>query len=177
MSTSSTSPAAACRVVVIGGGMVAHRFVEALRDGTESGRVAVTVVAEEPRAPYDRVALTSYFTGRDPESLSLGDRAFWRAPGVTLRTAATAAAIDRAQRTVTLADGAVLPYDELVLATGSSAFVPPVRGHDLDGCFVYRTIDDVASLRGYVEGLRREHPERPVRGVVVGGGLLGLEAA
>lgn len=176
-STPSSSTGRPRRVVVVGGGMVAHRFVEAMRPGTDSGAVLLTVLAEEPRAPYDRVALTSYFTGRDPESLSLGDRAFWDAPGVTLRTATAATALDREARTVTLAGGDRLDYDHLVLATGSYPFTPPVKGNDAEGCFVYRTIDDVASLRGYVEALRRDAPDRPVHGVVVGGGLLGLEAA
>ncbi|NNG38787.1 nitrite reductase large subunit [Flexivirga sp. ID2601S] len=164
-------------VVVIGGGMVAHRFVEALRSRDESGRWQVTVVAEEPRPPYDRVALTTYFTGRDPEDLHLGDDALWQDPKVSLRKGIRAVAIDRDGRHVTLATGETLAYDHLVLATGSYAAVPPVEGSDLQGCFVYRTIDDVAALRGYVEALRREHPDRPVRGAVVGGGLLGLEAA
>ena len=179
--TSSTTPSPSGstprQVIVVGGGMVAHRFVEAMRPGTDSGELDVTVLAEEPRAPYDRVALTTYFTGRDPESLSLGDREFWDAPGVTLRTATTVTSIDRAARTVTLADGEQLAYDHLVLATGSYAFTPPIKGNDTEGCFVYRTIDDVASLRGYVEQLRRDEPDREINGVVVGGGLLGLEAA
>ena len=175
--TPTGSGSTARQVVVIGGGMVAHRFVEALQPGTEAGDFQVTVLAEEPRAPYDRVALTTYFTGRDPESLSLGDRAFWNAPGVTLRTATTATSIDRAEQTVTLTDGEQLAYDHLVLATGSYAFTPPIKGNDTEGCFVYRTIDDVASLRGYVEQLRKEDLAREINGVVIGGGLLGLEAA
>ncbi|WP_134322814.1 nitrite reductase large subunit NirB [Cumulibacter soli] len=173
----TTNTHGARRIVVIGGGMVAHRFVEAIRPGTASGELEVTVLADEPRAPYDRVALTTYFTGRDPQSLSLGDREFWNADGVRLRTSCRATAIDRASRQITLQDGAQLGYDHLVLATGSYAFTPPIKGNDIDGCFVYRTIDDVASLRGYVEELRKEDPDRVLNGVVIGGGLLGLEAA
>src|SRR6186713_2778970 len=140
-------------IVVVGGGMVAHRFVEALRARDEAGRYRVTVCAEEPRRPYDRVALTSYFTGRHPEDLELGDRALWDDPLVTLKRDHRIVGVDREARTVTAADSSVLTYDHLVLATGTYAWMPPLKGSDLPGVFVYRTIDDVAAIRGYVEGL------------------------
>ncbi|MDN5716564.1 MAG: FAD-dependent oxidoreductase, partial [Janibacter sp.] len=171
-----TAPTAQQRLVIIGGGMVARRLVDALRARDGEGRWAVTLLAEEPRAPYDRVALTSYFTGREPEDLALGGQELWDDPLVTLRRGVRAEAIDRAARTVTTSTGQVLDYDALVLATGSYAAVPPVPGKDLRGAFVYRTIDDVADLRAFVEQ-RRGEVDRPVRGAVVGGGLLGLEAA
>ncbi|MBD9697973.1 nitrite reductase large subunit [Flavimobilis sp. GY10621] len=164
------------RVVVVGGGMVAQRFVEALRDRDDAGRHHVTVLAEEPRAPYDRVALTSYFSGRDPEALALGDPALWQDPLVRLVRGDAVTRVDRDARTVMTASGRTFPYDELVLATGSDAAVPPIEGNDLPGVFVYRTIDDVAALRGWVEE-RAAAASRPVRGAVIGGGLLGLEAA
>lgn len=168
-------------LVVVGGGMVAHRLVEALRDRDTDGAWRVTVVAEEPRAPYDRVALTSYFSGRNPEDLSLGTPDLWEHPLVRLVRDTRVTAIDRDARTVTARRNdtdheTVLHYDALVLATGSSAAVPPVEGTDLPGVFVYRTVDDVAALRGWVEE-RAARWKRPVRGAVVGGGLLGLEAA
>ncbi|KGM10867.1 nitrite reductase large subunit NirB [Cellulomonas bogoriensis] len=179
----TTQPATAQRpttgdrhVVVVGGGMVAQRLVEALRDRDSTGTWHVTVLAEEPRAPYDRVALTSYFEGRDPEALALGDPALWKDPLVTLVRDALVVDIDRQARTVRAADGRTWAYDELVLATGSRAFVPPFPGTDLPGVFVYRTIDDVAALRGWVEQAS-ERLGRPARGAVIGGGLLGLEAA
>ncbi len=156
--------------------MAAHRLVEALVDRDGGRTWQVTLLAEEPRAPYDRVALTSYFTGRDPDDLALGDPGLWSKPGVALRRGLAATAIDRDARTVTTADGEVLGYDALVLATGSSAFVPPIKGHDLPGAFVYRTLDDVAELRGWVERLRGSR-QPGLRGAVIGGGLLGLEAA
>jgi nitrite reductase (NADH) large subunit len=156
--------------------MVARRLVDALRSRDTEGRWAVTLLCEEPRAPYDRVALTSYFTGRDPDDLALGGQELWDDPMVTLRRGVAATTIDRDARTVATSDGRTLPYDSLVLATGSYAAVPPVPGHDLRGAFVYRTIDDVADLRAFVEA-RRRHVGRPLRGAVVGGGLLGLEAA
>lgn len=179
-------------VVVVGGGMVAHRFVEAFTARLDGSGQAwhITVLAEEPRAPYDRVHLTSYFDGRDPAALALGDPGLWLRGDVTLRRGETVVALDRQAQTVTTQwtggkRGRTYGYDELVLATGSSAFVPPVQGRDLSGCFVYRTLDDVAELRQYVETLRDPRsgtgstsgPGGRVRGAVIGGGLLGLEAA
>ncbi|GAB2571018.1 nitrite reductase large subunit NirB [Kribbella endophytica] len=182
-------------LVVVGGGMVAHRLVEALRSRDTGVEWRITVLAEEPRLPYDRVALTSYFSGRDPHDLSLGEPELWDDPAVTLRKGVAVASLDVEAKTVRTTRDEVIAYDELVLATGSSAFVPPVKNSDAQGCFVYRTIDDVAALRTYVERLRTEREAqgeaplrlglggqagrepRPVHGVVVGGGLLGLEAA
>lgn len=177
LATPHPEPATGPRhLVVVGGGMVAHRLVEALRDRDAAGTWRATVLAEEPRLPYDRVALTTYFSGRDPEDLSLGDGSLWADPLVTLRKGTPATTIDREARTVTDDLGRVEHYDALVLATGSAAFVPPVPGADLPGAFVYRTLDDVAALRYCVDERSRELG-RQVRGAVVGGGLLGLEAA
>lgn len=172
-------------VVVVGGGMVAQRFVEALRARDDAGAWRVTVFAEEPRKPYDRVGLTRYFEVRDAEELTLGDPALWDDPLVDLHRDCKVTSIDREARTVTDRLGRVHAYDELVLATGSSAAMPPIPGNDLPGVFVYRTIDDVAALRGWVEAKREAGRvetrggvvEKPVRGAVIGGGLLGLEAA
>ena len=143
-------------LVVVGGGMVAQRLVEALRDRDAAGAWRITVLAEEPRRPYDRVALTSYFSGRDADDLALGDPALWDDPLVTLVRDDAVVALDRAARTVTTTRGRTEHYDHLVLATGSSAWVPPLEGADLPGVFVYRTVDDVAALRGYVEKLSQD---------------------
>ncbi|CAL9350000.1 Nitrite reductase [NAD(P)H] [Nocardiopsis dassonvillei] len=154
-------------LVVIGNGMVGHRLVEALRDRDAAGHWHITVVGEEPRAAYDRVALSSYFDGATAEDLSLGDLS---GPAVDVHVSERATAIDRATRTVTTATGRTLAYDRLVLATGSAPFVPPVPGHDLPGCHVYRTIEDLDAITAAARGGART-------GVVIGGGLLGLEAA
>ena len=106
------------QLVVIGGGMVGRRLIDALRARDEAGEWAVTLLCEEPRAPYDRVALTSYFTGRDPEDLALGGQEIWDDPLVTIRRGVAATGIDREARTVATSDGRTLAYDSLVLATG-----------------------------------------------------------
>ncbi|WP_435872634.1 nitrite reductase large subunit NirB [Microbispora rosea] len=150
------------RLVVVGHGPTAHRLIETLFGRGFGG--TVTVFGEEPRPAYDRVALTSYLSGRSVEDLT------YPVPdGVTLRTGVRVTAIDRANRIVTTDAGDSEPYDVLVLATGSAPFVPPVPGRDLPGCFVYRTIDDLDAIRDASRDARA--------GVVIGGGLLGLEAA
>ncbi|WP_084077898.1 nitrite reductase large subunit NirB [Demequina sp. NBRC 110057] len=164
------------KIVVVGAGMVAQRFVQSLRTSDAEGRFDVEVIGEEAYAPYDRVALTSFFSKAGPEDLLLGDQALWDDPAVTLRRDTRAVAIDRDAATVTLADGEALAYDHLVMATGSSAWAPPLPGIDLPGVFMYRTLDDVARMRDWVRS-RQAIVGRPVRGAVIGGGLLGLEAA
>lgn len=163
------------RLVVVGAGMVTQRLVEALDARGATQTWDIEVFGEESRPPYDRVALTSFFSDRDPEDLLLGDQDLWRRSGIRLHRNAQVTEIDRAAKTVR-AINRTISYDSLVLATGSYAFVPPVKGSDLPGSFVYRTVDDVAELRAWVLD-RSEKLGRQVRGVVVGGGLLGLEAA
>ena len=153
-------------VVVVGHGMVGHRFVEALTTRDEQRRFRVTVLSEEPRPAYDRVALSSMFDGADEAALRLppldGSR-------VDLRLGVSALSADRARRIVSTSAGEALRYDELVLATGSYPFVPPIPGHDAPGCFVYRSLGDLDAIRSAAAPARA--------GVVIGGGLLGLEAA
>ncbi|MET7948651.1 nitrite reductase large subunit NirB [Micromonospora sp. NPDC005324] len=151
-------------LVVIGNGMVGQRFVDALRARDPQGNWRVTVLAEEGRPAYDRVRLSAYFDGVSESELNL------HTPhdGVRLRLGEPATAIDRDRQVVTTAGGEYR-YDALVLATGSYAFVPPVAGTELPGVFVYRTLDDLAAIRAYARGRRV--------GAVIGGGLLGLEAA
>nr|WP_229820095.1 nitrite reductase large subunit NirB [Streptomyces abikoensis] len=150
--------------------MVGQRFLEALHERTgTAGRFTVTVLADEPRPAYDRVHLTSAFSGTTAEELSLCPPDFLTTHGIDLRLGDPAVAVDRPARTVTTASGSSVPYDTLVLATGSYPFVPPVPGHDADGCHVYRTLEDVAAIRADAARART--------GAVIGGGLLGLEAA
>ncbi|WP_037316421.1 nitrite reductase large subunit NirB [Amycolatopsis orientalis] len=161
------------KLVVAGHGMVAHRLVEAVRAEDKAGEWQVVVLAEEARPAYDRVALTSYVDTWDPASLALEGADYADDPQVELRLGDAVTSVDRDRKVVVTESGYVQPYDALVLATGSRPFVPPVPGHDLPGCFVYRTIEDLDAIR--------EAAQRPGRGrrsaVVIGGGLLGLEAA
>lgn len=159
-------------LVVVGNGMVGHRLVTELRERDTDARWRVTVLAEEPRPAYDRVALSSYAGDWHEARLRLPGAEFDGDGRVSLRLGEAAASIDPVARRVTTTTGARIGYDALVLATGSRPFVPPVPGHDLRGCFVYRTIDDLDALRAAAGA-----PAATSAGVVVGGGLLGLEAA
>ncbi|MFI1467408.1 nitrite reductase large subunit NirB [Streptomyces wuyuanensis] len=156
-------------IVLVGHGMVGQHFLEALAERGVTGRARVVVLCEEPRPAYDRVQLTSYFSGRTPDDLSLVEDGFMARHGIELHLDDPAEHIDRAARTVTSRGGRTFTYDTLVLATGSYPFVPPVPGRDAEGCFVYRTIEDLLAIEEYAKTSRT--------GVVVGGGLLGLEAA
>jgi nitrite reductase (NADH) large subunit len=155
------------KLVVIGNGMVGQRLLERLADATSS--FEITVLCEEPRAAYDRVQLTSFFSGKSANDLSLVPENFFERNDIAMRLNDKAVAIDRAARVVTTATGETLPYDELVLATGSVPFVPPINGRERPGCFVYRTIEDLEAIRDAAANSKV--------GVVIGGGLLGLEAA
>ncbi|MFF9017470.1 nitrite reductase large subunit NirB [Streptomyces sp. NPDC014870] len=156
-------------IVLVGHGMVGQRFLEALADRGVTDRARVVVLCEEPRPAYDRVQLTSYFSGKTPDDLSMVEDGFMARHSIELYVGDPAESIDRAARTVTARSGQVFTYDTLVLATGSYPFVPPVPGKDARGCFVYRTIEDLLAIE--------EYAKTATTGAVVGGGLLGLEAA
>ena len=155
------------RVVVIGNGMVGQRFLEKLIE--RGGNYEITVFCEEPRPAYDRVQLTSYFSGRTAEDLNLAPRKFFQDSKVTLRLNDAVLGIDPQRKVVRSARYKDVPYDKLVIATGSYPFVPQVAGRDRRDCFVYRTIEDLEEIRAQATRARV--------GTVIGGGLLGLEAA
>ncbi|MCD2194380.1 nitrite reductase large subunit NirB [Actinomycetospora endophytica] len=157
--------------------MVGHRFVESLRRRDSGGAWRVVVLAEESRPAYDRVALSSYVGEASEDDLALADDGFHADSLVELHLDDPAVAVDRDRRVVTTRKGRSVAYDELVLATGSVPFVPPVPGRDLDGVFVYRTLDDLDGLREAAEQATVGAGAGRRSGVVVGGGLLGLEAA
>ncbi|WP_051943294.1 nitrite reductase large subunit NirB [Streptacidiphilus rugosus] len=158
-------------LVLVGHGMVGQRFLEAVVEQPGAADWRITVLAEEPRPAYDRVHLTSWFSGTSAEELSLTPSGFLAEHGIDLRLGDAVAVVDRAAQTLTTVSGSVLHYDALVLATGSYPFVPPVPGHDAAGCHVYRTIEDLETIRDEAAA------DNARIGVVVGGGLLGLEAA
>lgn len=157
------------KLVVVGNGMVGQKVLTALAAGDTEGRYHVTAFAEEVRPAYDRVNLSRYFTTQDAEALALAPLEWFAERGVTLHLGDGVNVIDCESKTVTTYQGKTLPYDKLVLATGSAAFVPPVPGVDKAGVFVYRTIEDLDALIAYSKNCRTA--------AVIGGGLLGLEAA
>ncbi|MFD9444015.1 nitrite reductase large subunit NirB [Streptomyces sp. NPDC060006] len=165
----SASLEATPTIVLVGHGMVGQRFLEALAERGLTATHRVVVLCEEPRPAYDRVQLTSYFSGTSPEELSMTDMEFIKDHGIELHIGDPAETVDRSARTVTARSGLVFGYDTLVLATGSFPFVPPVPNKDAEGCFVYRTIEDLLAIEEYARSR--------TTGAVVGGGLLGLEAA
>ena len=157
------------RLVVAGFGMVAYKLVERLAAFEALGLYEVTVIGEEPYPAYDRVHLTGWFEHRDRQRLSLGGPDWSRDMGIRAVTGIRVTSIDRDNKVVRTGDGQRFPYDRLVLATGSSVFVPSIEGADADGVFPYRTIDDLDRI------LQRAVEAR--RAIVVGGGVLGIEVA
>ncbi|WP_413731339.1 nitrite reductase large subunit NirB [Sodalis sp. RH20] len=156
-------------LAVIGHGMVGQYFLEQLVARELHRRYRIIVFGAERRPAYDRVHLSAYFSGRSAGSLSLVPDGFFALHDIELRGATTVTAIDRQRQCLTDNHGGTTPYDRLVLATGSYAFVPPIPGCDLPGCLTYRTLDDLDAIAARARQSRR--------GAVIGGGLLGLEAA
>ncbi|ENX30390.1 MULTISPECIES: nitrite reductase large subunit NirB [Acinetobacter] len=156
------------KILMIGHGMVGHKFIESVLEQAGDD-IELTILAEEPHLAYDRVHLTEYFSGKSVKDLSLCRSDFADAYGIDLRLNTKAVEIDQLHKTVTTSQGDVLSFDKLILATGSYAFVPPFPGNDRQNCFVYRTIEDLDAIRAASLNAKT--------GVVIGGGLLGLEAA
>jgi len=151
--------------------MVGHRFCERLAERRGARELQVVAIGEEAWPAYDRVHLSSFFEGSGAEALAIADADWYRAQGFELLLSERVESIDREARAVVTHGGRRVEYDALVLATGSTPFVPPVPGIGLPGVFVYRTLDDLVAIRAWAE---REHV---TRAAVLGGGLLGLEAA
>ncbi|MGV6807930.1 MAG: FAD-dependent oxidoreductase, partial [bacterium] len=158
---------AATNIVVVGNGMVGHHYVETL---VNSGLDAnITVLGAEPRPAYDRVHLSEVFSGKNPEDLALTTREQYQDWGVRAEFGDEVTEINRDAKEVVAESGRRFAYDKLVLATGSYPFVPPIPGGERDSCLTYRTVDDLGAIKA-------EAGKSKV-GVVVGGGLLGLECA
>ena len=155
-------------VVVIGNGMVGHKFCEKLMAASSSFQIVV--FGEEPRPAYDRVHLSEYFNGKSANDLGLSMAGWFDADrDIVLHIGDPVKEVDRTARVVHSRKGLVQPYDVLVLATGSAAFVPDIPGVEKQGVFVYRTIEDLDLIKAYAQHARSA--------AVMGGGLLGLEAA
>ena len=156
-------------VVVIGNGMVGHRFCDRLVEFDTHHDYQIVTFCEEPRLAYDRVNLTKYFSFRAPEKLALSSPEWYREKGISVFLGDRATEIDRKRKLVRSEKGQSIPYDIVIVATGSAPFVPPVPGIDKKGVFVYRTIEDLEQIIAYSQNLKKA--------AVIGGGLLGLEAA
>ncbi len=157
------------RIVVVGNGMVGHKFIDNLVNHNDAENYDIITFSEEPRLAYDRVQLSSYFAGASAEDLMLTSETYYRENGVNYVLSDRVVAIDKQAKKITTESGREEPYDVLVLATGSFPFVPPIPGKDQPHCLVYRTVEDL-------EAITASAKESKI-GVVVGGGLLGLEAA
>jgi nitrite reductase (NADH) large subunit len=156
-------------LVIIGNGMVGHKFLERMVAQGAGQTWNLITFCEESRVAYDRVNLSGFFAGKTAADLTLVEPGFYQTNGIQIYIGDQAVSIDRSAKTVTSKNGVVIHYDKLVLATGSYPFVPPIKGNDAKGTFVYRTIDDLEAMSAYAKQCRV--------GVVVGGGLLGLECA
>ncbi|MEU7800560.1 nitrite reductase large subunit NirB [Micromonospora arborensis] len=164
------------RLVVVGNGMAGARTVEEILERGGGDQFAITMFGEEPYGNYNRILLSNVLSGVDDEAgIFLNDMSWYAENGITLHAGTRVTRIDRFARRIYADDGTETPYDKLVIATGSRAFVPPIpgihrpgRGYH-QGVFAFRTIDDTRNMIRYA----REHE----RAVVIGGGLLGLEAA
>ena len=157
------------KLVVIGNGMVGHRYIEDLVEKTDASNIEITVFCEEPLMAYDRVHLSSYFSHHTAEELSLVSPGFYENNGINILVGEKAVNINREKQIVFSSSGREVSYDKLILATGSYPWVPPIKGSENRDCFVYRTIEDL--------DLIETASKKSKSGVVVGGGLLGLEAA
>ena len=162
------------RLVVVGNGPVGWKLCDLLVSQGARRRLDITIFGEEPEPAYDRVHLTSFFEHRDVQRLSLADRSWYTEHGIDLRTSDPVVELDPRIRRVRTKSGQIVFYDKLVLATGSRPFVPPIPGVDADGVHVYRTLSDLAGIATDIDKLAQK-PD--ARAAIIGGGLLGLEAA
>ncbi len=156
-------------LIVVGNGMVGHKLLEVLAERGATAEWDIVTFCEEPRLAYDRVGLSTFFSGATAEDLSLVAPGFFDQVGLTVHVGDAVASIDTCTAEVVSTKGVRIAYDALVMATGSYPFVPPVPGREAAGCYVYRTIDDLEAIAAYAVDAKV--------GSVVGGGLLGLEAA
>jgi nitrite reductase (NADH) large subunit len=161
-------------ILVIGNGMVGYKFCEKFVAKANLTDFNLIVFGEEPRPAYDRVHLSEYFADQNAERLSMAPRSWYEENGIELITNERVTDIHRTNKTITTISDKEYSYDYIVLATGSSAFVPPIPGVEKEGVFVYRTIEDLDATMSYVAKLKEEGRDK--KAAILGGGLLGLEA-
>ncbi|MEF1290881.1 nitrite reductase large subunit NirB [Vibrio sp. M260118] len=156
-------------IVVVGNGMVGHHLVAQLVERGAHLEKRITVIGEERFIAYDRVQLSSLFSGNSHQDLMLSSEEWYKMHGIELMLGSQVTQVERDKKRLVLDGDSVMGYDQLVLATGSYPFVPPIDGKDRDNIFVYRTLDDLSEIKTACQGAKT--------GAVIGGGLLGLEAA
>lgn len=161
-------------VIVVGNGMVGYKFCEKFIAKSGQEKYQITVFGEEPRRAYDRVHLSEYFAGKSADDLSLSTLSWYEENNIILNTSELVLKIDTVNKTISTHLDRIHTYDYLVIATGSSAFVPPIKGAEKEGVFVYRTIEDLDAIMTYAKKIKRNGA---TEAAVLGGGLLGLEAA
>ena len=157
------------KIVIVGNGMVGYKFCEKLRKKASADQVEIVVYGDEILPAYDRVHLSEYFENQESDKLLMADASWYTNNDIVLKTGELVTIIDTAEKSVITHKGNTEPYDYLVLATGSSAMVPPIKGVEKKGVFVYRKIEDLDQIIEFGKGIKRA--------AVLGGGLLGLEAA
>ncbi len=157
------------RIIVVGNGMVGHKFIDNLVNHADAGQYQVITFSEEPRLAYDRVQLSKYFSGSTADDLMLTSTDYYNEKGVQYILSDKVVDLDFDNKEILTASGRREAYDKLILATGSYPFVPPIPGNNGEHCLVYRTIEDLERITASAQQSKI--------GVVVGGGLLGLEAA
>jgi nitrite reductase (NADH) large subunit len=156
-------------LIVVGNGMVGYKFLQKLVDQFGKDKFRLITFADEPRIAYDRVHLSEYFSGKSAEDLSMAPMDWYQSWDIEVHLGERVTGIDRGEKRITTQKGKTLNYDILVLATGSAPFVPPLPGVEKQGVFVYRTIEDLEAITAYAQ--------KSKSAAVIGGGLLGLEAA
>ncbi|WBU90125.1 nitrite reductase large subunit NirB [Cellulophaga omnivescoria] len=161
-------------VIVVGNGMVSYKFCEKFIAKKESNIFKILVFGDEPRPAYDRVHLSEFFENKDAKALEMAPAEWYIKNNIELYTNERIADINRQEKTITTAKNRDFTYDYLVLATGSAAFVPPIKGVEKEGVFVYRTIEDLEGMLAYAAKLKSTKSN--AKAAVLGGGLLGLEA-
>lgn len=161
-------------IIVVGNGMVGYKFCEKFIAKSGQEKFKITVFGEEPRRAYDRVHLSEYFAGKSADDLSMCTVNWYQENNIILNSSELVTNINRENKTISTHLDKIHSYDYLVLATGSSAFVPPIKGVEKEGVFVYRTIEDLDAIMAYAKKIKINGA---TEAAVLGGGLLGLEAA
>ena len=161
-------------IIVVGNGMVGYKFCEKFVAHSGSQDYKIIVFGEEPRPAYDRVHLSEFFENQDAKALEMAPAEWYSENKIDLIIDERVSDIQRNTKTIITAKNRVFNYDYLILATGSSAFVPPIKGVEKEGVFVYRTIEDLEGMLAYAQKLIKE--KQNAKAAVLGGGLLGLEA-